>query len=208
MNTQLPDLTKHDRYQFMLVAIRDCHAVDEVKQMRDQARALEEYMKQAQNQEAERKACEIRIRAERRVGEILRDMQKAKGVQMDGRDETGSFRRSHDATTEKPKTLSDLGINKTQSSRYQALADIPADHFESLLADPEAKPSTVGLINLLLSKHQHMLMRLSSLPSLKLWPRDMNAPHQNGAFLGEVLVTLHLFPTSGTFRPLGTFPGV
>lgn len=134
------------KYQAMVVAIRECHQVDEVKMMRDQARALEEYMKQAQNQEAERKACEIRIRAERRAGEILRDMDKAKGVQMDGRDESGSFRRSQDATTEKPKTLSDLGINKTQSSRYQALANIPEDIFEQHLADPVVKPSTVGLI--------------------------------------------------------------
>lgn len=75
-------------------------------------------MKQAQNQEAERKACEIRIRAERRAGEILRDMEKAKGVLRRGQE----LPRSHNETTERPKTLSDLGINKTQSSRYQALA--------------------------------------------------------------------------------------
>jgi|LakMenEpi03Aug12_release.lakeMendotaPanAssembly.Ray.scaffolds.fasta_scaffold167928_5 hypothetical protein len=131
------------KYQAMVMAIRECHQVDEVKMMRDQARALEEYMKQAQNQEAERKACEIRIRAERRAGEILRDMEKAKGQLKQGQE----LPRSHDATTEKPKTLSDLGINKTQSSRYQALANIPEDIFEQHLADPVSKPSTVGLIN-------------------------------------------------------------
>lgn len=36
-----------------------------------QARALEVYAKQAQNVEAERKATEIRLRAERRAGELM-----------------------------------------------------------------------------------------------------------------------------------------
>jgi hypothetical protein len=135
------------KYQAMVMAIRECHQVDEVKMMRDQARALEEYMKQAQNQEAERKACEIRIRAERRAGEILRDMEKAKGAMGNPGGQGAPVVRSQDATAQAPKTLSDLGINKTQSSRYQALANIPEDIFEQHLADPVSKPSTVGLIN-------------------------------------------------------------
>jgi hypothetical protein len=137
------------KYQAMVLAIQECHQVDEIKMMRDQARALEEYMKQAQNQEAERKACEIRIRAERRAGEILRDMEKAKGSQsqLSGRDISGGSIVKPPESDNKPKTLSELGINKTQSSRYQALANIPDDVFEQHLADPVAKPSTVGLIN-------------------------------------------------------------
>ena len=37
------------------------------------------YTRQAQNTEAERQACEIRLRAERRCGELLVEMVKAKG---------------------------------------------------------------------------------------------------------------------------------
>lgn len=58
-------------YDAMCTAIADCHRIDEVKDLRDKAMALELYAKQAKNFEAERKASEIRLRAERRTGELL-----------------------------------------------------------------------------------------------------------------------------------------
>jgi hypothetical protein len=53
------------RYEAMCRAIEAAYKVDEVKDIRDQAIALEVYARQAHNTEAERKACEIRLRAER-----------------------------------------------------------------------------------------------------------------------------------------------
>jgi len=44
-----------------------------------QARALEVYAAQALNTDAERKACEIRLRAERRAGELLKEMEENVG---------------------------------------------------------------------------------------------------------------------------------
>ena len=40
------------------------------KDIRDKARAIEVYARQARNVEAERRACEIRLRAERRCGQL------------------------------------------------------------------------------------------------------------------------------------------
>lgn len=54
---------------------------------------------------------------------------------------------------------------------------------------------------LLPSKHQHMLMLLSNLPSLKRWPPDMDTLHHIGAFEGDVLVTRHLFLMGEKNRP-------
>jgi len=47
------------------------------------------YAQQALNVEAERQACEIRLCAERRCGQLLREREKAKGVQLAGREPGG-----------------------------------------------------------------------------------------------------------------------
>src|SRR5260363_66434 len=69
--TQPPALV---RYEAMCKAIAECHRVDEVKELPHKARALEVYAQQARNTEAEDKAREIRSRAQRRMGELLREL--------------------------------------------------------------------------------------------------------------------------------------
>jgi hypothetical protein len=130
------------RYDAMCVAIAEAFAVDEVKDIRDKAIAMEAYARQARNTEAERKACEIRLRAERRCGQLLSELEKAKGAIEPGTNR--GLTPSHAATASKP--LADLGISRTQSSRWQKLAAIPDADFEATWAQPDAKPSTSGLI--------------------------------------------------------------
>jgi hypothetical protein len=55
--------------------------------------------------------------------------------------------RGRPITEEKPVTLTDLGISETQSSRWQQLADVPKEEFESALRDSIRKPSTTRIIN-------------------------------------------------------------
>jgi N6-adenosine-specific RNA methylase IME4 len=105
--------------------------VSEVKQIRDKAAALQQYARQQQySLEIQNDAAELKLRAERRAGELLREMDKAKAAP--GNQYTGTVDRSHDATG--PQTLADMGITKTQSSRWQLEASLPADAFESYLA--------------------------------------------------------------------------
>jgi hypothetical protein len=104
-------------------AIRSRH---EVKELRDKAIAFETYARQARNVEAERQACEIRLRAERRCGQLLQEMEKAKGAP--GNQYTGPLDRR-----EGSKTLADHGVSYDQSSRWQKLADIPEEEFEQRL---------------------------------------------------------------------------
>ena len=68
-------------YNRMISAISHCSKVDEVKDIRDKALALEHYARQATNVDAERQAINVRVRAERRAGEILKVLQKSKGGQ-------------------------------------------------------------------------------------------------------------------------------
>ncbi|MGH8600660.1 MAG: hypothetical protein ACRET1_08340, partial [Burkholderiales bacterium] len=65
------------RYDEMCHAIAECESVDEVKDIHDKARAVEIYLRQAGNLEAEMTAARIRIRAERRSGELLKLLAKA-----------------------------------------------------------------------------------------------------------------------------------
>jgi hypothetical protein len=65
--------------------------------------------------------AEIKIRAERRIGEMLGETIEHGGDRKS---------KSHDATLK----LSDLGITKSDSSRCQAIAAIPEAAFEQHVA--------------------------------------------------------------------------
>jgi hypothetical protein len=102
------------------VAILDqCQSLDEVKDLRDKAEAIRLYRRKiGDSQRAQNAAAEVKIRAERRLGELLAEMPKHNGDP-----------RLHDATR-----LSDLGIEKTLSHRCQAIAAVPAERFEEVIA--------------------------------------------------------------------------
>jgi hypothetical protein len=100
--------------------------------------AIEVYSRQARNIENEKRAIEIRIRAERRYGELLRDTNKAKGNQNDG--QFGG--RVTPPPNSGAKTLSDLGISKDQSSRWQKPPMASSEVVPGPRRDPIRKPST------------------------------------------------------------------
>lgn len=107
-------------YDSMVHAIAECHRVDEVKDIRDKAAALEAYARQAKNVEAERKACEIRLRAERKAGDLLASMQKA--TNRDAGKVSGAVRsnESHRVTrSEYAQALQTSGLSKQTAHRYR-----------------------------------------------------------------------------------------
>lgn len=126
------------RYEAMCWAITECRSVDEIKDIRDKALALELYAQQARNTDAERQAYEIRIRAEHRAGELLKEMKES------GERHTGRNDSRVESTGAIPQ-LKDLGISPDQSSKWQQLAEIPKEHFETLVKDPEIK-GTVAIL--------------------------------------------------------------
>jgi hypothetical protein len=132
----MSDGTQLVRYDAMCSAIAAAYSVDEVKDIRDKARAIEVYARQAKNTEAERQACEIRLRAERKAGALLADMEKAKG---------GDSRPPPVAVGGGPPTLAELGVSYNQSSQWQKLADVPEDEFESALQSD--RPTTRGILD-------------------------------------------------------------
>lgn len=123
------------RYDSMCRAIDAAYEVDEAKEIRDQAIALEVYAHQAHNVEAERRACEIRLRAERKAGQLSSELEKAKGRSW----------KSHDGASKKD-SLHAAGVTKKQAEQWEKLAAVPAEQFEQHLADPIQKPTTNGII--------------------------------------------------------------
>lgn len=118
MSTQLV------RYEQARQALAECHKVDEVKDIRDKAQAMAAYAQQAKDQDLILWATEIKVRAERRAGEMLNEA-AARGEMA---------KRGHPPAENKPATLSDLGIYDTQAKRWKQLAAMPAEHFETAVA--------------------------------------------------------------------------
>lgn len=134
------------KYDTMCVAIEAARAVDEVKDIRDKALAIQAYARQAKNLDAERHAAEIRVRAERRCGELLSEMPKATGAAGLGINQYTPEEVRYTETTAPTSTLSDFDISKNQSSQWQQLAALPDEQFEEAIAEQEI-PTTSSVLN-------------------------------------------------------------
>ena len=108
MNEEKNIETKLILWDEMKTAVINCHSVDEVAQIRNRAEAYRYALKQAkESPEVIRKAEEIKLRAERRAGELLNETPKNKGGQYRSQAVTGTL------------TLENIGVTKNQSSKWQ-----------------------------------------------------------------------------------------
>lgn len=158
-------LTRYDRMRTAIVEARD---IDEVKDIRDKAEALRQYAKQAgESLENQNMIAEIKLRAERRAGELLAEMPKAKGGQPYQEQPTGNTVKPVETTT---PTLTDLGISKAQSSRWQSIASLPEEVFEAEIAKTRAEKeelTTAGLLRV--AQAQRRMDRRADM-HMQTWP--------------------------------------
>jgi hypothetical protein len=110
------------RYDAARKAIASAYRVDEAKKIRDKAEAVRTYAKLAGDLDMQNMAAEIRIRAERRAGQLLSDMEKNPGTRGEGRPRKDGTKRRSVEPTAYPPTLDEIGISKDQSSKWQRLA--------------------------------------------------------------------------------------
>lgn len=120
------------KYDAAILALSEAKSVDEVKDLRDKAEAMRAYARQAKNKDLEADAAEIRIRAERRLGELIAGQKATDGLNAGGRPQkTGS---DTEPVSQKA-TLAEAGIDKKLSARAQKMAAVPAAEFESMVGE-------------------------------------------------------------------------
>jgi hypothetical protein len=115
------------KYDAACRALAEAASVDEVKEIRNQARALKHYARMANNRELEADATAIRIRAERRVGEMMEQGKNDRAGH-------GGDRKSRVPGKPLKPTLTDAGINKSLANRARKLAALSRDDFEALVS--------------------------------------------------------------------------
>lgn len=149
-------------YEAMRVAIERCTSVDEIRTIADKAVAVQAYYRQSLDVENEMNASRIRLRAERRLGDLL--------IAMKERGERAAVGRPGKSGRGAP-ILSDLGIPPDRAKRAVQLARVPSAEFEAALAeDRVAQPRRV--IELVRSESRQMReARERAGRSLDLWGR-------------------------------------
>ena len=131
------DMTRLDERLVLIdranTALAEATTVEEVKDIRDTAQAVQSYLRQqSATLEIQNHAAELKLRAERKLGELL-----------DGTIQHGGDPKSHDVT------LENLGVAKIQSSRWQQEATVPDEDFENYVAVTKERGgelTTVGLL--------------------------------------------------------------
>jgi hypothetical protein len=121
------------RYDEACRAVAEARTVDEVQQIAANAEAVRAYARQAKNRQLELDAAEIRIRAERRLGELMAAQRATIGLAK-GAAEAGT-NRGTTRDEQHPASLAEAGIDKNLAKRARALAAVVDEKFEELLDD-------------------------------------------------------------------------
>jgi len=167
-------LVKLDHARKLLDEARTC---DEIKKIHSHAEALRAYSQQQKlSVDCYNRATEIKLRAERRMGESLSAMAKNKGGQHTHRNSTGK-----EAPTSAP-TLRELEITKQQSVRYQQLSQVSEQQFNHIVAQANAASERLTT--------QRVLRELDSGTSSKRHKSAANTTSPEGTVIVPVTVLL------------------
>lgn len=131
-------MTQLVRYEQARSALAEARSVDEVKDIRDKAEAMRAYARMANDTQLESDATELRLRAERRLGQML-DAEKQAG-------RLGKGIRK--CTNEEHLTLEDVGIDRKLSARSQKIGGIGEQAFEAMVESMRDRIAEGGRVSL------------------------------------------------------------
>lgn len=120
-------------------------SIDEVKMLRDKAEALRQYVRQqGASLEMQNQCAEIKLRAERKAGELLAGVERIPGLRTD-------LTSRHDDAKSYRQTLDNADVKEATARRWQAEASVPEGVFERHVAEVKAageELTSVGVVQL------------------------------------------------------------
>lgn len=115
-------------------------SVDEVRDVADKAKAVALYLRSRDASiESQNDAAEIRLRAERRLGELTSELPKQHGARGKAGPGRGKNGVAQSDSVLSPPTLAEQGIKKQDAAKWQQLAKIPEKKFEKFVEETKAK---------------------------------------------------------------------
>jgi phage N-6-adenine-methyltransferase len=134
----MPENVDLIRYEAAKRALSEYRTVNEVKEVRNQAMAIQIYAKQAKDRGLECDAAEARLRSERRLGQLLKENPKSIG----GRpNKTGA----PSAPVSEVPTLAEQGVDKYLAKSARTSAEFPEKEFETILSDHRERLQAITL---------------------------------------------------------------
>jgi hypothetical protein len=119
--------------QHAFTAIDIASTVDEVKKVLDEWTGLAAYARKAKDKQLEADAAEIKMRAERRLGEMMQAQKETFGFHKGGGDQRSDHRVSKKPGD--PPTLGEAGITKNLANKARKEAAKPKEKFEEDVAE-------------------------------------------------------------------------
>jgi len=123
------------RYEEARHALQACATVDEAKNIMDKTAALSAYARQVNDKDMECWLAEMKMRAMRRVGELTSEIKTTQGARNELSTSGG--------TKSKTEQLKAAGLTKQTVGRYEKLAKVPEDEFETVINAAKKKTESV-----------------------------------------------------------------
>jgi N6-adenosine-specific RNA methylase IME4 len=132
------------RYEAARHALAEATRVDEAKEIQDKAAALAAYGRQAKDTEMETWAAEIRLRAQKRIGELSLALEKSPGGRPPETRPTAGKSFPSPPPPPKREVLRAAGISTSQAHRAEKLAKVPEEVLEAKIAEAKAKRKPIS----------------------------------------------------------------
>lgn len=111
-------------------ALAEAETLDEIKYVRDIASAAAEYARAAKlGLEAQNSAATIKLRAERKAGELLAGLERGQGSRTD------LTLSNNGQSSPYAATLADTDTTRQQANRWQTVARLPEEKFEAYIEE-------------------------------------------------------------------------